>query len=97
MALISTDDVLLEVRNRKEGCHAWSLIAMTSHVRALNMLLFQDSTSTSITLFVQTSVIRLSNVGMSSTPNQVHSWLLAYHQAMSLWFHKMFRVSFPSS
>jgi hypothetical protein len=70
---------------------------MTSHVSTLSMLLFQDSTDTSITLFVQTPIIRPSNVGMSSAPNQVSSLLFAYHQAISLWFHKMFRVSIPSS
>jgi hypothetical protein len=56
-SFIRTDGVLLEVRNRKEGCYAWSLIAMTSHVQTLNMLLFQDSTGLSITLFVQTPII----------------------------------------
>jgi hypothetical protein len=42
----------------------------------------------SVSLFVQTPVIWPSNVVMSSTPNQVHSLLLAYHQAMSLWLRK---------
>jgi hypothetical protein len=30
--LVPIDGVLLEVRNRKERCRAWSLIAMTSHI-----------------------------------------------------------------
>jgi hypothetical protein len=49
------DGVLLEVRNRKERCHAWSLVATTSHVRTLSMLLFQDSMGTSITLVIPSS------------------------------------------
>jgi hypothetical protein len=50
-----TDGVLLMVRNWKERCHAWSPIVMTSHVQTLSVLLFQDSTSTSTTLFVPSS------------------------------------------
>jgi hypothetical protein len=52
MTLFPTDCVLLEVRNRRERCHAWSPIATTSHVWTLSMLFLQDSTSTSTTLFV---------------------------------------------
>jgi hypothetical protein len=52
MTPFQMDGVLLEVRNRKERCHAWSLIAMTSHIRTLSMLFFQDSTDMSITLFI---------------------------------------------
>jgi hypothetical protein len=89
------DGILLEVRNRKKRCHAWSLDAMTGHVRTLSMLLFQDSTGTSVTLFVQTLVIWQSNVGMSPTPNQVHSLLLAYYRAMSLWLRKKFSGIHP--
>jgi hypothetical protein len=85
MTLFPIGGVLLKVRNRKERCRAWSLVAMTSHVRTLCMLFFQDSTGTSVTLFIETAVIRPSDVGMSSTPNQMHSLLLAYYQAMSLY------------
>jgi hypothetical protein len=42
----------------------------------------------------QALVIWPSNVGISSTPNQVHSLLLIYHQAMSLWFCKC--IVYPS-
>jgi hypothetical protein len=59
------------------------------------MLIFQDSTGTSVTLFIQTLVIRPSKVVMPSTPNQVHSLLLAYHRAMSLWFHQNVSVIHP--
>jgi hypothetical protein len=89
--LVPTNGVLLEVCDRKKRCCAWSLDAMTSHIRTLSMLLLQDSTGTRITLFVQTRIIRPSNVGMPSTPNQVHSLLLAYYRAMPLLLHK--RVS----
>jgi hypothetical protein len=55
MTLIPTDGVLLKVRNQKERCHAWNLVAMTSHVWTLSMLFFQYSTSTSITWFITSS------------------------------------------
>jgi hypothetical protein len=51
------DDILLKVRNRKERYRAWGLIATTSHVRTLSILLFQDSTGMSVNLFIQTLVI----------------------------------------
>jgi hypothetical protein len=55
MTLFPMDGVVLKVRNQKERCHAWSLVATTSHVRIVSVLLFQDSTSTSTTLFVPSS------------------------------------------
>jgi hypothetical protein len=97
MILIPTDSILLELRNQKGRYRAWSLVATTSQLRTLSMLLLQDSTGTSITLLVWTPVIRPSNVGVSSAPNPVNPLLFAYHRAMSLWFHKMCRVSIPSS
>jgi hypothetical protein len=69
MTLFPMDGIVFVVRNRKERCRAWSPIAMTSHVRTVSMLLFKDSTDMSITLFVQTPVMRQSNVAMSSTLN----------------------------
>jgi hypothetical protein len=36
---IGTDGILLEVRNQKEGCCAWSLVAPTSHIVALRLVL----------------------------------------------------------
>jgi hypothetical protein len=84
MTLFLMNGVLLEVRNRKERCHAWSPIATTSHVRALSMLFFQDSTSMSTTLFVPSS-------GYTTWPCLVclqlrSDTLLAscYHQAITL-------------
>jgi hypothetical protein len=61
------------------------------------MLLFQDSIGMSITLFIQISFIQSSNAGMSLTRNQVHSLVLAYHRATSLWLHKMLHEPIPSS
>jgi hypothetical protein len=55
MTLFLMDGVLLEVHNRKERCRVWSPVATTSHVRTLSMLFFQDSTCTSITLFILSS------------------------------------------
>jgi hypothetical protein len=69
MTLFPMDGIVFEVRNQKERCRAWSPIAMTSHVWTVSMLLFKDSTDMSITLFVQTPVMRQSNVAMSSTLN----------------------------
>jgi hypothetical protein len=40
ITLIPMDDILLEVRNRKERCCAWSLVAMTTHIRTFSMLFF---------------------------------------------------------
>jgi hypothetical protein len=34
---VGTDGVLLEVRNQKEGCYPWSLVATTSHILALKL------------------------------------------------------------
>jgi hypothetical protein len=34
---VRTDGVLLKVRNRKEGCCPWSLVATTSHIIALKI------------------------------------------------------------
>jgi hypothetical protein len=48
------DVILLEIHNRKERC-AWSPIAMTSHIRTLSMLFFQDSTGMCTTLFILSS------------------------------------------
>jgi hypothetical protein len=84
MTLFPTDDVLLEVCNRKERRHAWSLVAMTSHVRTLSMLFLQDSMDMSVTLFIPSSdyttwlCLCVSNVGW------IHSLLLVYHQAIPL-------------
>jgi hypothetical protein len=97
MTLIPTDGVLFEVCNRKERCHSWGHVAKTSHVWTLSMLLFQDSTDKSITLFIHTPIIWSSNVGMSFTHNQVHSLVRAYHRATSLRLHKMLQEAIPSS
>jgi hypothetical protein len=84
MTLFPMDGILLEVRNRKERYHAWSPVAMTSHVQTLSMLFFQDSTSTSITLFVPSS-------GYTTWPYLVCLQLRSdtqlascYHQAITL-------------
>jgi hypothetical protein len=76
--LVSMVGVLLVVRNRKEGCCAWSLVATTSHDRTLSMLLFQDSTDTSITLFVLSSGYTLSDSLLPSS-------------YISFWFTSNFR------
>jgi hypothetical protein len=41
--LVPTDGVLLKACNRKQRCHTWSLIATTSHVRTLSMLLYSNT------------------------------------------------------
>jgi hypothetical protein len=82
--LVSMVGVLLEVRNRKEGCRAWGLVATTSHDRTLSMLLFQDSTHTSITLFVLSfRYTTWLGLGILNS-NQVHFLILSYHRAISL-------------
>jgi hypothetical protein len=74
--LASTDGVLLEVRNRKERCHAWSLIATASRVRTLIMLFFQYSIDMSIAL-LKRSFSYTTGLGLCvSNFNQIHSLLL---------------------
>jgi hypothetical protein len=55
MTLFPMDGIVLEVRSQKERCLAWSPVATTSHIRTVSVLLFQDLTSTSTTLFIPSS------------------------------------------
>jgi hypothetical protein len=78
------DGVLLEVLNQKERCCTWSLVATAIHIPATSVSLFQDLSDTSNTMFIPRPLLWPSNVGLSSTLNQVHSLLLVYHQATTL-------------
>jgi hypothetical protein len=79
MTFFPTYGVLLDVRNRKKRCHAWSLIAMTSHVQTLCMLFFQDSTGTSNSIFIPSLAIQPDFASMSPTPIK-YNLAPCYHQ-----------------
>jgi hypothetical protein len=79
MALFPMGGVLLKVLNRKERCHAWSPGATTSHVQALSMLFFQDSTGMSIILFVPCSGDTTWLCLCISNSNRVYFLILSYH------------------
>jgi hypothetical protein len=74
--LVSTDGVLLEVRNRKERYRAWNLVAMTSHIQTLSMLFVQYSTDMSITVFIPSSGYTTQLCLCVSHIGQTHSLLL---------------------
>jgi hypothetical protein len=95
-SFVRTDDILIKVRNQKEECRTWSLIATTSQVLALRLSLHQTLMSISLSLFVSNScLISLNSACISSTLNQVYSLVRIYHRAMSLWFRKCFPITIP--
>jgi hypothetical protein len=51
-SFVGTDGVLLEVPNRKEECHTWTLVAIMSQVLALRLPLRQTLMSVSLSLFI---------------------------------------------
>jgi hypothetical protein len=79
-SFIGMDDVLLELRNQKEECYAWSLVATTSHILTLSLLLLIDLVNISPSLFVSTPYLTfLNSACTSSTPNQVYFLVCVYH------------------
>jgi hypothetical protein len=94
-SFIRMDGVLLEVCNRKEECHTWSLVATTSQILDLRLSLPQTLMSISLFLFVSKPCLTfLSIVYISSTPNHVytlvrtHHWVILHHFLCSSSFHK---------
>jgi hypothetical protein len=79
---IETDSVLLEVRNRKEGCCPWSLVATTSHILTLKLNASLRLMIKSFFLVLNTRLTSLNSACISFTSNQVHSLLRIYHRAM---------------
>jgi hypothetical protein len=78
-----TDGVLLTVRNRKEGCCPWSLVATTCHIQALKLTASLRLMIKSLFLVLNT---RLTSACISFPPNQVCSLVHVYHWAIPWWF-----------
>jgi hypothetical protein len=88
------DGILLEVHNQKEGCCAWSLVATTSRVLTLRLVLLQGMMIESHFLIVLDPCLTLLSIACTSfTPNQVYSLVRVYHRAISLWFHKCLLIT----
>jgi hypothetical protein len=69
------DDVLLEVRNQKEGFCAWSLIATTSHILTLTLTTSLRLMIESLSSFVSNPYLSfLSSTYISSQPTQCTPW-----------------------
>jgi hypothetical protein len=81
-----TNDVLLKVRNRKEGCCPWSLVATTSHILGLKLLLLRDWWSKAFPRCLNPRLTSLSSVCISFTLVQVYSLVRIYHRAIPWWF-----------
>jgi hypothetical protein len=83
------DGVLLKVCNWKEGCCTWSLVATTSCMLALSILLLSNLMNVSLSLFVLNPCLTFLNSACTTfTLNQVYSLVHIYHRAISWWFHK---------
>jgi hypothetical protein len=80
MTLFPMDDVLLEIRNRKEKYCTWSFVTTTSHIRTLSMLLFQDSTDMSSIFLVPSQAIR-PNLACASPTSITYTPAFCYHWA----------------
>jgi hypothetical protein len=79
---VGTDDILLEVRNWKEGCCPWCLVAITSHILTLKLTTSLRLIIESLFLLLNTRLTSLNSACISFTLNQVHSLVRIYHQAM---------------
>jgi hypothetical protein len=75
ITLIWTYGVLLEVRNWKERCYARNLVATSSHIWTLSLLLFQGSAS-ALTSLIQSPYFTIGLCSCVPNSNQVHSLLL---------------------
>jgi hypothetical protein len=86
---IGTDGVLLEVRNRKEGCCPWSLVATTSHILTLKLPASQRLMIGSLSSLFESLLDPLNSACISCTLNQVHSLVHIYHRAIPWWFRNL--------
>jgi hypothetical protein len=76
---VRTNDVLLEVRNQKEGCCPWSLVAIISHILAIKLTASLRMMIRSLSLFVSNPYLPFLSRGCtSSTLNQVYSLVRVY-------------------
>jgi hypothetical protein len=89
-SFIRTDGIWLEVRNRKEECCAWSLVAITSHILSLTLTAFLRLVVRSLSLFVSNPCLTfLSSSCTSSTLNSVYSLVCVYHRAIPWWIRNL--------
>jgi hypothetical protein len=80
---VRTDGVLLEVRNQKEECCAWNLVAIISHILSLTLTASLRLMVRSLSLFVSNPCLTfLSSDCTSSILNPVYSWIRVYHRAI---------------
>jgi hypothetical protein len=85
-SFIRIDGVLLEVRNQKEEYCAWSLIATTSRMLDLSLLLLSDLMNVSHFLFVSNPCLMFLNSScILFTPNQVYSYNHSALQVLLYW------------
>jgi hypothetical protein len=75
---IRTDGVLLDVRNRKEECRIWSLVATTNHIIALKLTASWGLIIESLFSHVQYSLDFPNSACISFTPAQVYSLVHIY-------------------
>jgi hypothetical protein len=94
MTLFPIDGVLLELRNQKERCVS-SSVATTSHVLMLSILFFQDSTSTSMILFVPSFGYTTWLCLCVSNFDQIHSLLLVIIKLCPKHFIRDFAIALP--
>jgi hypothetical protein len=83
---IRTDGVWLKVRNQKEECCPWSLIATTGQILALKLTASLRLVIESLFLLLNTRSTSLNSAYISFPPNQVCSLVHVYHRAIPWWF-----------
>jgi hypothetical protein len=86
---VRTDGVLLEVRNQKEGCCPWSLIATVSHILALKLTASLRLMIESIFLVLNTHLTSLNSACILFPSNQVCSLVRVYHRAIPWRFRNL--------
>jgi hypothetical protein len=85
-AFVRTDGVWLEVRNRKEECCPWSLVATIDHILALKLTASLKLVIESLFLMLTTRLTSLNSAYISFPPNQVCSLVHVYHRDVPWWF-----------
>jgi hypothetical protein len=88
-SFVRTDGVLLEVRNRKEECCTWSLIATTCRILALKLTVSLRLMIRSLSLFVSNPYLTfVSSACILFSPNQVYPLVRICHRTILWWFCK---------
>jgi hypothetical protein len=88
-SFVKMDGVLLEVRNRKEKCCTWSLIATTSRILALKLTVSLSLMIRSLSSFVSNPYLTfVSSACILFSPNQVYPLVCICHWTILWWFRK---------